>query len=192
MSPGPQNDDAAWEDDASEDAAGEDEPVRPEALQGAELERAYRSLVRDVEQALLSEIGARAVYDHIARRARDEDLGRLADELNREGIEIVETVQALVRSMGGRARRTSLRRRALARGLVTVGAVVGARPVLRLVRYAEETVGRWYAEYALFLVRIGDPDRARAFEDLRARKERRALVLGAWVDNLARQRDRRL
>ena len=141
MSPGPQNDDAAWEDDASEDAAGEDEPVRPEALQGAELERAYRSLVRDVEQALLSEIGARAVYDHIARRARDEDLGRLADELNREGIEIV---------------------------------------------------GRWYAEYALFLVRIGDPDRARAFEDLRARKERRALVLGAWVDNLARQRDRRL
>ncbi|MEM9379413.1 MAG: hypothetical protein AAGB93_05630 [Planctomycetota bacterium] len=167
--------------------------VAPREDLGVEdLERAYRSLVRDVQQALLSEIGARAVYDHIARRARDEELGSLAGGLNQEGVEIVEAVQALIRSMGGRPRRTSLRRRALARGLVAIGAVVGARPVLRLVRHAEETVGRWYAEYALFLVRIGDAERARAFEDLRAKKERRALVLGAWVDNIARGRDRRL
>ncbi|MEM9803031.1 MAG: hypothetical protein AAGA20_22105, partial [Planctomycetota bacterium] len=47
-----------------------------------ERRRQYRTLVADVKQALLSEIGARAVYDHIARRARDEDLARLAAAFN--------------------------------------------------------------------------------------------------------------
>jgi hypothetical protein len=94
--------------------------------------------------------------------------------------------------MDARPRRTSFRRRALARVLVHGSPVVGARPVLRLVRHAEETVSRWYAEYALFLVRLGDHPRAEAFEELRGIKQRRALVLGAWVDNLARRADRRL
>lgn len=161
-------------------------------LSERERARAYRSLVRDVKLALLSEIGARAVFDHIARRARTDDLAGLAGELNREGIEIVTRVQGLIREMGGRPRKTSFRRRALARGLVHGARISGARPVLRLIRSAEETVARWYAQYALFLVRIGDHERARAFDELRTLKERRAMILGAWVDNLARRHDRSL
>ncbi|MEM8714140.1 MAG: hypothetical protein AAGG01_24620, partial [Planctomycetota bacterium] len=157
-----------------------------------ELSRAYRSLVADVKLALLSEIGARAVFDHIARRARDEELSVVAAKLNEEGIELVGRVQELIRSMGGRPRRTSFRRRALARILVHGSPVIGQRPVLRLVRHAQQTVARWYAQYALFLVKIGDHERAQAFEDLRAIKERHAQVLGAWVDNIGRGHGRSL
>ena len=159
-------------------------PVKPESLES------YRSLVKDVELALLSEIGARAVFDHIARRSRDGDLGRMAEGMNREGIDLVARVQELIREMGGRPRRTSFRRRALARLLVRGAPIIGPRRILRIVRDAELTVGRWYAEYALFLVRLGDEERALAFEELRAAKERRAMALSAWVDNLARARQR--
>ncbi len=167
-------------------SVAEFEPIR------SDQRRAYRSLIRDVKLALLSEIGARAVYDHIERRARDEELARFAGEMNREGVEIVERVQELLRGMGTRPRRTSFRRRALARILVHGARFTGARPVLRLIRHAEETAGRWYGDYALFLVRIGDHGRARAFHELRAKKERRALVMGAWVDNIARRDGRSL
>ena len=60
-----------------------------------EQRRAYRSLLRDLRRTLLSEIGARAVYDHIARRARDPELARLATELNQEGVDLVAAVQDL-------------------------------------------------------------------------------------------------
>ena len=152
----------------------------------------YRSLLRDLERTLLSEIGARAVYDHIARRARDPEFAALAVELNREGVDLVATVQELMRGMGGRPRRTSLRRRLLARLLVHSTAVTGARPALRLIRSAEETVSRWYGDYAQYLVQLGDHERAAAFDELRLIKQRRVMVLGAWVDNLARRGDRRL
>lgn len=152
----------------------------------------YKSLVRDVKLALLSEIGARAAFDHIARRARDEELASFAGGLNREGVDLVARVQELIREMGGRPRRTSFRRRALARVLVHGSPIIGTRRVLRTVRDAELTVGRWYAEYALFLVRIGDHARATAFEELRALKEQRAGVLSAWVDNIVRSRRRTL
>ncbi len=153
---------------------------------------AYRSLLRDLRRTLLSEIGARAVYDHIARRARDSELAALATELNREGVDLVSTVQTLILSMGGQPRRTSIRRRVLARLLVHSTRVTGARPALRLIRSAEDTVSRWYGDYALFLVKLGDHERAAAFEELRLVKQRRALILGAWVDNLSRGGDRRL
>ncbi len=113
-------------------------------------------------------------------------------ELNQEGVDLVATVQELMRGMGGRPRRTSLRRRALARLLVHSTWLTGARPALRLVQSAEETVSRWYGDYAQFLVRLGDHERAAAFEELRLVKQRRAMILGAWVDNLVRRGDRRL
>lgn len=150
----------------------------------------YRALARDVKLALLSEIGARAVFDHIARRARDPQLAAMATSFNREGIDFVSNVQDLLRSMGVRPRRTSLRRRALARALVMSAPVIGPRRVLRIIRDAERTVARWYAEYALFLVRAGDGERARAFEEMREHKERRANALSAWVDNLVRAGER--
>jgi len=157
-----------------------------------DLERSYRSLVKDVKLALLSEIGARAVYDHIARRAKDPDLSAMAEGMNREGIDLVARVQELIRGMGGKPRRTSFRRRALARVLVHGAPILGVRRVLRVIRDAEQTVGRWYAEYAVFLMRLGDEPRARAFEELRAQKERRAMALGAWADNIVRGAERSL
>ncbi|QDV06269.1 hypothetical protein Poly30_17770 [Planctomycetes bacterium Poly30] len=164
-------------------------PGRPDttfATPPKELRRAYRSLVADVKLALLSEIGARSVFDHIARRARDPELAVVAKQLNEDGIWLVARVQELIRSMGGKPRRTSFRRRALARVLVHGVPITGPRPALRLIRHAEETVARWYAQYALFLVRIGDHERAQAFEDLRAIKIRHAQTIGAWVDNIGR------
>lgn len=156
-------------------------------LTPAERRHALASLERDVRIALLSEIGARAVTDHLARKVRDADLRRLAEELNAEGIALVAELQQLVRDMGGRPRRTSLRRRALARALVAARHVVGLRAVLRLLQHQEETLARWYAEYAQFLARIGEPVRATSFEGLRAAKQRRGQAVAAWVANMARR-----
>ena len=161
-------------------------------LTGDERARAHRSLVRDVKLALLSEIGARAVFDHIARRSSDEALANLALEMNLEGERIVAEVRALITDLGARPRHTSFRRRALARLLVHGAPILGVRRVLRLIRDAEATVARWYAEYAHFLVSIGDDARAARFDALRAAKERRASNLGAWVDNIVRGGARRL
>jgi hypothetical protein len=156
-------------------------------LTPAERRRALASLEGDVHIALLSEIGARALTDHLARRVRDPDLQRLASALNTEGIELVAEVQQLVRDMGGRPRRTSFRRRALARALVAARYVLGVRAVLRLLQHQEETLARWYGEYALYLARIGEPVRAASFDTLRATKRRRAEAVATWVTNMARR-----
>lgn len=156
-------------------------------LSPAERRRALESLVQDVRIALLSEIGARALTDHLARKVRDEELRRLAVTLNEEGLELVAHLQQLIRDMGGRPRRTSLRRRALARALVAARHVLGLRAVLRLLQHQEETLSRWYGEYALFLDRIGESVRCAAFDELSVTKQRRARAVGAWVQNMARR-----
>ena len=157
-----------------------------ERLDQEQRRRAFRSLVRDVKLALLSEIGARAVFDHIARRNKDPELMGLAGEFNREGIELVSEVQALMRALGARPRTTSFRRRALARVLVHGSPVIGVRRVLRVIRDAEATASRWYGEYALFLLKLGEVELAERFDALRAAKNRRAGALGAWADNVVR------
>lgn len=161
-------------------------PARP-SLAPAERRRAIASVARDVQLALLSEIGARALTDHLTRKVRDPELGRLAEELNEEGVHLVARVQQLLRDMGARARRTSLRRRALARALVAGRRVVGLRTVLRLLQHQEETLARWYGEYALFFARIDEEPRAAAFEELRVAKTRRAQAVATWVHNMARR-----
>jgi hypothetical protein len=139
-----------------------------------------------MDDALLSEIGARAIYLHLARRYRRDDFQSLLLRLNEEGAESIARLQALMRDMGGRPRRTSLRRRVLARVLAMLSSVFGLRFVLRICMDAEETVARWYAEYALFLMRLGEIERARTCEDLGRVKSRRAQTLSAWVTNLDR------
>lgn len=156
-------------------------------LTPAERRLAMASLEADVRIALLSEIGARALTDHLARKVRDPDLQGLASTLNQEGIELVAEVQQLVRDMGGRPRRTSFRRRALARALVAARHVISLRAVLRLLQHQEETLARWYGEYALYLARIGETVRAASFDKLSATKRRRAEAVAAWVSNMARQ-----
>lgn len=158
-----------------------------DTLTPAERRRALDSLASDVCIALLSEIGARALTDHLTRRVRDDDLRRMAHALNQEGIELVADVQQLIRDMGGRPRRTSVRRRCLARLLVAARHVLGLRTVLRLLHHQEQTLGRWYGEYAVYLGRIGEPVRCAAFERLRAAKLRRAAAVSAWVENMGRR-----
>lgn len=155
-------------------------------LTPAERRRALASLEADVRIALLSEIGARALTDHLARKVRDPELQGLASALNEEGISLVAEVQQLVRDMGGRPRRTSFRRRALARALVALRHVTGLRVVLRLLLHQEESLARWYGEYAHYLARIGEPVRAASFERLRSTKRRRAESVATWVTNMMR------
>ena len=149
--------------------------------------RAPRSLLKDMHLALLSEIGARAVYDHMRKRAGDDELAALLARLNLDGAESVARLQRLMRELGGRPRRTSFRRRALARALAWSSRVTGRRLVLRICMNAEETVSRWYGEYARFLARIGATEQARVCQELQQVKRAHAQALGAWVTNMARR-----
>ncbi len=152
-----------------------------------ELSSSYRSLLRDMHLALLSEIGARSIYDHLRRRIRDPELNSLLERLNESGKDSIQRLQDLIRGMGGRPRRTSFRRRTLARVLALTSRITGYRFVLRVCLNAEDTVGRWYAEYASFLARLGDSERALICEELCQIKRAHAQALGAWVSNMARR-----
>ena len=153
----------------------------------AGLERSYSSLLKDMHLALLAEFGARAIYDHMSRRTRDEKLTEVLVRLNAEGAETVRRLREVMASLGARPKRTSFRRRGLARILSYVALVSGPRPVLRLCHHAEETVSRWYAEYAIFLSRLGDMERAAEMQSLHTCKRLHALELSAWME-LARHR----
>ena len=146
--------------------------------------RSHRSLVADMRLALLSEIGARSAYDHLRGRVRDGDLEGLLARLNQEGAENVERLSALIRELGGLPPRTSLRRRILARLLAASTPIVGLRIVLRVCLNAEETVARWYGEYAHFLAALGQTTRARTCEQLRQVKLAHASALSAWITHM--------
>ncbi|MFT7676622.1 MAG: rubrerythrin [Planctomycetota bacterium] len=137
--------------------------------------------------ALLSEFGARAIYDHMSRRTRNEKFKEVLVRLNNEGAETVRRLREVMASMGARPKRTSFRRRALARILAYVSLVSGPRPVLRLCHHAEETVSRWYAEYAIFLSKLGDLERAAEMQSLHGCKRMHAQEVLAWME-LARHR----
>ena len=147
----------------------------------------WRALLKDMHQTLLSEIGARSIYDHLSRRVRDAELQRLLVELNASGAHNVETLRTLMSGMGGRPRRTSFRRRAMARALALASVAIGTRPVLRVCQHAEDTVSRWYREYAVFFLHLGDTERAEVCRRLSTEKGLRSRVLSAWVSNAARR-----
>ena len=146
----------------------------------------HRALLRDMNYALLSEIGARSIYDHLGRRTRDEALGSVLGNFNCDGAEAIERLRALMIGLGANPPRTSLRRRVLARGLAATSGLTGTRLVLRICLNAEETVARWYAQYAIYFGESGDGERTRVCEELAASKRLHAQVLEAWVQNLRR------
>lgn len=147
--------------------------------------RVHPTLLAEMRLALLSEFGAEAAYGLLARRAADEEMrevfGRMEDE---ERVQIGR-LRALMQELGARPQRRSLRRRFAARLLVASSRLVGPGFTLRICREAEDTVGRWYREYANHLVRVGELDAARTCEELRIVKERHSLLLGAWISNAA-------
>ena len=96
---------------------------QPHPAPPPDLVRSRASLVADMHLALLSEIGARSIHDHLRRVVRDPALQALLARLNEEGQEVVAALQDLIRSMGGRPRKTSFRRRVLARCLALASRV---------------------------------------------------------------------
>lgn len=146
---------------------------------------AQTALRKELELSLLSEIGARAVCDHLRRHVSDPALVECLVRVNQEGADVVLRVQELVRSLGGLPRTTSLRRRALARGLALLARVSGPRPVVRVAQDACETVSRWYVHYAVFLARHGLLEEARTCQDLAAVKRRHADSLAAFTRHLS-------
>lgn len=152
------------------------------AVLGANLDsQARRALCRELRLALLSEFGARAICDHLGRLVEDSALGDSLERVNREGSEVVQEVQNLLRTLGARPRMTSLRRRALARVLAVVARMTGPRLVVRIAQQACETVARWYLQYAFFLAQHGEVELARRCEGLAEIKQRHANSLGAWT-----------
>ncbi len=152
------------------------------AVLGANLgSQARQALCRELKLALLSEFGARAICDHLGRLVEDTALGDSLERVNREGSEVVQEVQNLLRILGATPRRTSFRRRVLARALAMVARMSGPRPVVRIAQQACETVARWYLQYAFFLVEHGEVELARRCEGLAEIKQRHASSLGAWT-----------
>ena len=166
-------------DELQVDGKPQSETVRPKA--------GYRSLRREMGLALLSEIGARSVCHHLQARVRDPKLAELLQRINEEGVHNVTEVQQLIRDLGGKPRRTSFRRRALARALTWMAPIVGARPVLRIVHNGADTLSRWYRLYANYLVQAGDPEHARMCERLSRRKNHHAQALDAWIRHMPRR-----
>jgi hypothetical protein len=144
-------------------------------------EEARRALVRELHLALLSEVGARSVCDHLRRSVRDPALDAVLARVNEEGAEVVREVQALLQALGARARRTSLRRRVLARLLASTARLAGPGPVLRIAQDASAKVARWYLQYAWFLAGHGALEQAKTCQRLAATKRLHADSLGAFL-----------
>ncbi len=138
-------------------------------------------LLAEMRLALLGEYGAEAAYRSLGRRVTDRELRDLLGRLVEEERAQAERLAALMRALGGKPPRGSLRRRLAARALVGATRVTGPRFALRVCREAEETAARWYREYANHLARTGNLAAARECEELRAVKERHARLLGPFV-----------
>lgn len=140
-----------------------------------------QTLARELRLALLSEFGARAICDHLGRWVTDSALRESLERVNREGTEVVHEIQDLLRLMGVEPRRTSLRRRVLARVLALMARVTGPRPVVRVAMEACATLARWYQQYSIYLLQNGEPKLAQRCERLAEIKQRHAASLGAWT-----------
>jgi rubrerythrin len=148
---------------------------------------AHPSLLADMRLALLAELGARAVYERLGRRARGKELVKVLAGLHAEEVEQVERLRGLLVELGGRAPLRSRRRAFTAALLCLASYPLGVRFALRVCCDAEATVARWYGEYAQYLAANDRADAARRCEDLALTKRRHAQVLQAWVEHGARR-----
>jgi rubrerythrin len=138
-------------------------------------------LLADMRMALLAEFGAHAIYGCLARSRRDSELSDLLERFRDEEREQIERLRALIESLGGRPPRGHFRRK-IVPFLLGVAAGLGLRRLaLRSCLDSEETVSRWYRQYAVALARAGDLASARVCEALAETKQRHAFALLAWV-----------
>lgn len=148
----------------------------------------HQKLFADMREALLAEFGAQAVYALLAARTADPELAEVLGGFHLEEQDQVRRLGELMVALGARPRRGSARRRIAARLLVGSSRLFGERFVLRVCQDAEETVSRWYRDYALHLVRIGEIEAARECEQLSRIKGRHASTLRTWVEHLPARR----
>ncbi len=138
-------------------------------------------LLADMHLALLAEFGALSMYGYLSRRARDVELSGLLARFRHEEEEQIDCLRGLMQELGGRPPARSLRRRLAAWLLYLATWIGGTRIALRLCLESEETIARWYAQYARHLVRAGLVEHAGTCEALSVTKRRHALALQAWV-----------
>ncbi|HVS18954.1 MAG TPA: hypothetical protein VMT18_10170 [Planctomycetota bacterium] len=141
------------------------------------------TLVRELQRALLAELGARAIFGDMARRSPDAELARLLERLREEQCEQVDELRGVMQSLGLAPRSASARRRALAWLLAAAWPHVGRRLVLRLCAQAADRAARAHATFQLCLRELGAEDGASVCGRLSERRRRHALSLEAWVQN---------
>lgn len=141
---------------------------------------------RELRLALLSEFGARAALDQLGRLCRNRELARVLEQICGQIDRQIDELQGLLRGLGGRPPRRSLRRRVLAGGLTAFSLVVGLRFALRICVDASRSAWRGYHAYAAYFASHGEGPRARACAVLSDRKRQHAQVLETWVQHGAR------
>ncbi|MEM7309340.1 MAG: hypothetical protein AAF682_21840 [Planctomycetota bacterium] len=144
----------------------------------------HRALLDDMELALRSELGARALYPLLRRLCRDPELKRVLERLAEDERELVDRVRGLMTELGADPRKGSLRRRLAAWAVAGATLVVGLRFALRLCQDAESAVSRWYMAYRAYFAELGDRPRAEECERLAQMKTRHASWLETWVQNV--------
>lgn len=131
--------------------------------------------------ALLAEFGAHALYGFLAQRSGDVELSSLLVRFRAEEEEQIDRLRKLIVALGGSPPARSLRRRLAAWLLYLTTWFGGRRIAMRLCLESEETIARWYAQYAVYLGEAGFAGHARTCGALSLTKRRHALALQAWV-----------
>jgi hypothetical protein len=145
--------------------------------------RPHESLLREMRLALLSELGARAIYRDLSRLARDPGLRDVLRSLADESDEQIRQLAAAMQALGRRAPRSSPRRRLLAGALALATPLLGRRLVLRVCAAACDRAARWYAYFQMHLLHVGRRDLAGVCGRLSAVRRSHAQALEAWILN---------
>lgn len=145
-------------------------------------------LVRDMERAVRSEIGAQSIYALLPVLVRDRELRRLLAQWREQQRQHVELLVDAIASLGGRAARHSWRRSLAAWALLAVTPVIGSRFALRLCEEAAGTCARWHAEYALHLAEHGRTEAAEACRIVSRQRLQQHWALRAWTENFSSNR----
>lgn len=131
--------------------------------------------------ALLAEFGAHAMYGLLSQRSADAELSSLLVRFREEEEQQITRLRGLMLALGGSPPTRSRRRRFAARLLYLTTWIGGRRLAMRLCLESEETIARWYAQYAVHLGEAGFVEHARTCGALSLTKRRHALALQAWV-----------
>jgi demethoxyubiquinone hydroxylase (CLK1/Coq7/Cat5 family) len=145
--------------------------------------RPHDSLLREMRLALLSELGARAIYRDLARLLRDPGLREVLRSLAEESDEQIRQLGQAMEALGRRPPRASPRRRLLAGVLALSTPLLGRRLVLRVCATACDRAARWYAYFQMHLLHVGRRDLARSCGRLSAVRRSHAQALEAWILN---------